>query len=204
MTKTLISKKVIKITAILCITLFCNANTYASTSFSLKDLFNDQSKTIDFTGDVIKVNGEDRTDTINSEDFMVISSNSVYTTYINTKTLPIQNSLGGGVVLASISGINNLSLQNWTEDSTVPTSITFSGNNTQYTGTLYLHPSIHTITFTDPNSIINNINFPNSIPNPNTEDTDNPFIKPNERRIIKFIFKPNNNIDTNELTIGDN
>ena len=41
-------------TPILCITLFCNTNLYASTS--LKDLFNDHSNTVDFTGDVIKVN----------------------------------------------------------------------------------------------------------------------------------------------------
>ena len=93
MTKTLISNKLIKITPILCIALFCNTNIYASTS--LKDLFNDHSNTVDFTGDVIKVNGEDSTDTINSEDFMVTSNNSIYTTYINTKTLPIQNLLGG-------------------------------------------------------------------------------------------------------------
>ena len=204
MDKIFISNKLIKMTLLLGITLFCNTNTYATTT-SLKDLFNDQNKTIDFTGDVIKVNGEDITDTTNSDEFMVTSNNSIYTTYINTKTLPIQNSLGGGVVLASISGSNNLSLQNWTEDSKVPTSITFSGNNTQYTGILYLHPSINTITFTDPNSIIKNINFPNSIINPNTEDTDNPFIKHNERRIIKLIFKSNNNnININELTIGDN
>ena len=94
MDKIFISKKLIKITLLLCITLFCNTNTYASTS--LKDLFNDKNKTVDFTGDVIKVNGEDSTDTINSEDFMVTNNNSIYTTYINIKTLPIQNSLGRG------------------------------------------------------------------------------------------------------------
>ena len=93
MTKTLISKKVIKITAILGIALFCNTNIYASTS--LKDLVNDKSNTVDFTGDVIKLDNTDITDTINSEDFMVTSNNSIYTTYINTKTLPIQNLLGG-------------------------------------------------------------------------------------------------------------
>ena len=54
MDKIFISKKLIKITLLLCITLFCNTNLYASTS--LKDLFNDHSNTVDFTGDVIKVN----------------------------------------------------------------------------------------------------------------------------------------------------
>ena len=96
MTKTLISKKVIKMTLLLGITLFCNTNTYATTT-SLKDLFNDQSNAVNFTGDVIKLDDTDITNTIGSEDFMVTSNNSIYTTYINTKTLPIQNSLGEGV-----------------------------------------------------------------------------------------------------------
>ena len=95
MDKIFISKKVIKITAILGIALFCNTNIYASTS--LKDLFNDQSNAVNFTGDVIKLDDTDITNTIGSEDFMVTSNNSIYTTYINTKTLPIQNSLGEGV-----------------------------------------------------------------------------------------------------------
>ena len=94
MDKIFISKKLIKITLLLCITLFCNTNIYATTT-SLKDLFTDKNKTIDFTGDVIKLDNTDITDTINSEDFMVTSNNSIYTTYINTKTLPIQNLLGG-------------------------------------------------------------------------------------------------------------
>ena len=96
MNKMFISKKLFNIASILGITLFCNTNTYAATT-SLKDLFNDANNTIDFTEDVIKKNGIERTDEIESEDFMVTSNNSVYTTYINTNTLSIQNSIGGGV-----------------------------------------------------------------------------------------------------------
>ena len=99
--------------------------------------------------------------------------------------------MGGGVVLASIAGSNNLSLQNWTADSTIPTSITFSGDNTTYTGTLYLHPSINSIIFNSQNAIINNINFP----------------KPDRgSRNVNIIFKKEdgNDVNVNELTIGDN
>ena len=68
-----------------------------------------------------------------------------------------------------------------------------------------MHPAIDRIISTNQNAIIKNINFPNSAPNPDTEDTDNPFIEPSERRKINLIFKSNdNNIDINELKIGDN
>ena len=97
--------------------------------------------------------------------------------------------MGGGVVLASITGNNNLSLQNWTADSTIPTSIIFSGNNTRYEGTLYLHPAINTIIFDKQESIINNINFPK----PNDES----------RREVHLTFKDSTN-DIRTLTIGDN
>ena len=94
-----------------------------------------------------------------------------------------------GVVLASIAGNNNLSLQNWTADSTIPTSITFSGNNTEYNGTLYLHPSINTITFANKKSIIKNINFPQ----PDDES----------RKEVHLTFKDSTN-DIKTLTISDN
>ena len=93
MNKMFISKKLINLTAILGITLFCNTSTYATTS--LKELFNNADNTIDFTGDTIQLNGETITDDIESEDFMITSNNSIYTTHINMNTLPIKNSLGG-------------------------------------------------------------------------------------------------------------
>ena len=96
--------------------------------------------------------------------------------------------MGGGVVLASITGNNNVSLQNWS-NSNVPTSITFSGNNTEYNGTLYLHPSINTITFANKKSIIKNINFPQ----PDDES----------RKEVHLTFKDSTN-DIKTLTISDN
>ena len=92
MNKMFISRKLISITAISCITLFCNTNTYATT---LKEIVSNENNTIDFTEDIIKQNGNEVTNTINSEEFMVTSNNNVYNTYINTNTLPISDLLGG-------------------------------------------------------------------------------------------------------------
>ena len=88
-------KKLINIASILGITLFCNTNTYATTS--LKEIFNNANNTVDFTGDVIKLNGNPITDDVESENFMITNNNGVYTTHINTNTLPIPISIGVGV-----------------------------------------------------------------------------------------------------------
>ena len=87
-------KKLINIVAILGVTLFCNTSIYAT---NLKKLFNNADNTIDFTGDVVTRNGTEITDDTESEDFMITNNNDVYATHINTNTLPIQNSIGGGV-----------------------------------------------------------------------------------------------------------
>ncbi len=86
-----------------------------------------------------------------------------------------------GLVLASIAG------PNWT-NSNIPTSITFSGDNRNYEDTLYLHPSINSIIFSSKDSIINNINFPQS------EDE--------SRREVHLISKNSTN-NVNTLTISD-
>ena len=89
----------------------------------------------------------------------------------------------------------------------MPISITFSGNNTQYTGTLSLHPLIDTISFTNQDAIIKNINFPNSIPNTGSDKDTVPFVKSNKPRTltISVPFDDNNNFDCTEiLTIPNN
>ena len=81
------------------------------------------------------------------------------------------------------------------------------GDNTQYTGTLYLHPSINTITFTDKDAIINNINFPNSVPNTGSHKEIVPFVKSNKPRTltISIPFDNDNNFDCIDvLTIPSN
>ncbi|MBQ9440922.1 MAG: hypothetical protein IJU54_00745 [Alphaproteobacteria bacterium] len=81
------------------------------------------------------------------------------------------------------------------------------GDNTQYTGILYLHPSINTITFTCKDAIINNINFPNSIPNTGSNKDTVPFVKSNKPRTltISIPFDANNNFDCiDALTIPSN
>ena len=42
------------------------------------------------------MNGNEVTSTINSEEFIMTNNNNIYTTYINTNTLPIPISIGGG------------------------------------------------------------------------------------------------------------
>jgi hypothetical protein len=90
---------------------------------------------------------------LNQDDY--IAQNN--TSYISTSILPI--------IKANMTGSSNISFQDLGNTNNVSNSITFSGNNTSYSGILYLHPAIDTINFKTIPSIIRNINIPNSVIN---------------------------------------
>ena len=128
----------IKVSKILSLTLLFGITVISNSGISslLKDNFNDANKIISIDS---LVSG---TDYIDGEVFIEDD-----TTYIDTNTLPLLGNNCEREVKASIAGNNNLSLQNWTADSTIPTSITFSGNNVDFTGTLLLPKEIDKVIF---------------------------------------------------------
>ncbi|MBR1944342.1 MAG: hypothetical protein IJ848_02610 [Alphaproteobacteria bacterium] len=116
---------------------------------SLIDVLNNPNNTVMFNSGTISCNNN----VLNQDDY--IAQNN--TSYINTSVLPI--------IKANMTGSSNISFQDLGNTNNVPNSITFSGNNTSYSGILYLHPAIDTINFKTIQSIIRNINIPNSVIN---------------------------------------
>lgn len=136
--------------------MYNNDNTYKS---QLQELFANQNNTLLFNNGFISCNNQ----ILDTDDYTQVEDNdSSNTIYINTNTLPVSSNSGGIFtnIAASMKGSNNISLQDFDNTNIVPNSITFSGDNSQYYGTLYLHPNIDTITFNTNNSIINRLNIP--------------------------------------------
>ena len=135
------------------------------------------------------------TSSINNKDYLF--ENNTY--FLHSNTLPIvTNTVGGGSnnipsVLASIKGNCNISLQYLPSNGKVSNSITFSGDNSNYKGILYLHPGINDLIFTSENSVINNINVPNTIPNNGKDKDTKPFIKTSNYKLISLILPDNSN-----------
>ena len=69
-------------------------------------------------------------------------------------------------VLASIIGSSNISIQCHPSNKTVFNKIVFEGDNSNFTGTLQLHPSITDVVFKTEKSVISNLSIPEVIPNP--------------------------------------
>ena len=130
---------------------------------------------------------------VNKKDYLF--DNNTY--FIPSNTLPIvTNTEGGGSnniysVLASIKGNCNISLQYLPTNSKVSDSISFSGNNSKYTGTLYLHPGINNLMFSNENSVISSINVPDTIINNGKDKDTKPFVKTNDFKLIS-LYLPDN------------
>ena len=186
-------KKTLYIMAVLLSTVEVNA-------MSLKDALQSSNLSLDFDrGGTIwcgYTNTNNRVPDpvhVNKKDYLF--DNNTY--FIPSNTLPIvTNTEGGGSnniysVLASIKGNCNISLQYLPTNSKVSDSISFSGNNSKYTGTLYLHPGINNLMFSNENSVISSINVPDTIINNGKDKDTKPFVKTNDFKLIS-LYLPDN------------
>ena len=182
-------KKSLYIMAVLLSTVEVNA-------MSLKDALQSKELSLDFNRDgtiSYGYNNNDNTFQVNTNDYSF--DNNTY--FINMNTLPtVTNIEGSGSnnvpsILASIKGEGNISLQYLPTNSKVSDSISFSGNNSKYTGTLYLHPGINNLMFTSENSVISNINVPDTIINNGKDKDTKPFVKTNDFKLIS-LYLPDN------------
>lgn len=128
-------------------------NIYAS---ALYELLDSQNNTVVFENNVISCKNN-----ILDTDDCTISNHNSNTIFININNLPIDTNTGVSV-FANMAGSTNISLQDFDNTNDVPNIITFYGNNTKYSGTLYLHPAIDKISFRTNDSIIKKLNIPSN------------------------------------------
>ena len=148
-------KKSLLFLAIFSIATFSNIEVKAT---SLNDLFLSEDVKVTFDDGTIHYNGANvENGSVNDTDY--IYKDNTY--FIDMNIIPnLGNTRNNNAkyILSGIKGSDNISLQS--QNSNVPTSLMFSGDNREFTGTLYLHPAINELYFLNQESIINNINIP--------------------------------------------
>lgn len=147
-------KKLLYRTLILSITVLGNIDN--SCASALCELLDSQNNTVVFKNNVISC----KNNILDTDDYTIFNHNS-NTIFINIHNLPTDGNTSINV-FANMAGSTNISLQDFYNTNDIPNIIIFYGNNTKYSGTLYLHPAIDKISFRANNSIIKKLNIPSN------------------------------------------
>ena len=165
-------------------------------AMSLKNALQSKELSLDFDRGGTIWCGYTNTDNkvpVNKKDYL-FDKNTFFidmsTLHISTNTVKLgSNNIPS--ILASIKGNCNISLQYLPSNNRILNSISFSGNNSNYNGTLYLPSEINNITFTNKKSVISNIGIPSIIPNKGKNKESKHFALQQRIKMVNM-YLPNN------------